>query len=188
MLALGLMGGAAALALVAWHIQARGVTPVRYVASANDVRGLDAAGGELWRYAFPATEVSIASSDPLMPADASSRGVYVLVNGRLARSDPAALGGRLLWLGPDGQARGAFSLTDDLRFRQVTYPGAPWTMVDARLDDRGDRSRVAVVAHHQTWWPGVLTIVDAKLRRGHTFVNAGSGWSTCAGSAPTGSR
>lgn len=82
--------------------------------------------------------------------------------------------GRLLSLTPDGVIRWEHRIDDVIRFGGESFDG-PWTMTDWRPspDDAARPPRIAFVAHHYTWWPSVVGMLDAKGNRTGTFVNAG---------------
>jgi len=92
---------------------------------------------------------------------------YSLTTGHeIARS------GQLLSLTPRGALQRVFSFDDRLAFRAGEY-GAPWGVTDYRVDESAGTRRVAIAAHHYTWWPGMVTVLDEEWRRLGTFVNAG---------------
>jgi hypothetical protein len=172
---LGLVAAAVLLAGLAW----RGLPPrgparaLRVQATASAVVATDAADAEVWRYSFPADERAYLPDrgSAIVPVDDATKGTLVVVAGRVRQSDGANLSGQVLWIDPAGARRHTATLDDHLRFRNTAY-GAPWSLTEGRLSP-GVNGRLAVAAHHYTWWPGVVGIFDGELRRIGTFVNAG---------------
>jgi hypothetical protein len=142
---------------------------------AGELVGLDRAGRQVWnrRFDAPVTGIPLSArwwdvldfegdgSDEIVTAlqqEAPQKGLvtedlYALTNG-----------GRVLW-----QRRS----NDRLVFRSGEYT-PPWFM-DAVIAYRVEgRTRVAWAQHHQTWWPGLLTILDEAGVPVSRFVN--SGW------------
>jgi hypothetical protein len=74
-----------------------------------------------------------------------------------------AAGGGVLW---------ARSLEDGYSFGGKPY-GPPWNAASTALARVDGQPRLALAAHHHTWWPAVLAVFDARGERRGTFVNAG---------------
>jgi hypothetical protein len=101
-----------------------------------------------------------------------SPALYAIVPFRLRRADDAVRDGQLLWLTPKGMLQRAFSFDDRLTFGAGEY-GAPWAIIHADIDQSQRGRRIAVTAHHYTWWPSMVTVIDQDWRRTGTFVNPG---------------
>ena len=144
------------------------VTRGAVIASAPD-------GAERWRYAFPTTErVALPqwSNTPAWISNGHGRELLVATSNSVNASDEVVSSGQLLWLTPDGRLDRTLTLGDRLSFVNREY-ASPWTLLDARVDERYGTRRVAVAAHHYQWWPGLVTVLDVEGRRQGTFVNAG---------------
>ena len=165
-----------ALSVTAWRSLAseRSSAPLRLTMTTTGILASDVTGDEVWRYPFPLSErVGLAETTAVMvPTSVRGQGFYALQGQRVRVSDNVTLSGQLLWLGSDGRLRREVSIDDSLQFGRERY-GAPWSVIEGRLDDRGTSGRLAITAHHYTWWPGIVAIFDGELRRLGTFVNAG---------------
>ncbi|MBI4265746.1 MAG: hypothetical protein HY657_15330 [Acidobacteria bacterium] len=78
----------------------------------------------------------------------------------------------MLWLTLRGALERTFSFDDSVSFGAGDYR-APWGITDFEVDERTGVRRVAVSAHHYTWWPSLVTVLDDGWRRRGTFVHAG---------------
>lgn len=136
---------------------------------------LDAGNVEQWRYPFPADERAVLFDDRPSAFDmlgGPNPAVFAAVPYRLRRSDDAVRNGLLIWLTPRGVLERVFSFDDRLVFGAGRYD-APWAITGFQVDQRADSRRVAVTAHHYTWWPSMVTVLDQEWRRRGTFVNPG---------------
>lgn len=132
-------------------------------------------GDERWRFTLPADVVTVvsdrvAASSVVMGSHPS---VYVMNAYAYRRSDSQPVGGTLRRFTLDGQAEQAFTFHDRWSFDGRTYD-EPWALADFSVNEAFSRRRVAIAAHHYTWWPSVVTILDERFQRESTFVN--SGW------------
>lgn len=141
------------------------LTPVGIVAH-------DDAGTERWRYRFPADERVRLASNHVETLGGSNAAIFVATAFRIHNADEVVRGGQLLWLTPRGALQRTFSFDDHLAFGAGEY-GAPWAIVDFRVNEPNGTRRVAVAAHHYQWWPSMVTILDEGWQRRGTFVNAG---------------
>ena len=80
--------------------------------------------------------------------------------------------GYLLNLSPSGRVRWKYMLGGTLRFAGDTFK-EPWVMTEWQVSPAPGERRVAVAAHHWTWWPSTLTVLDASGRQRARFVNPG---------------
>ena len=80
--------------------------------------------------------------------------------------------GTLHRLDAAGALRWKYTLDDRVTFQGQRYAG-PWALADWRLSPGVGRRRIATAAHHFTWWPGIVALLDDGGRRIGTFVNAG---------------
>src|SRR5262249_40410478 len=51
--------------------------------------------------------------------------------------------------------------------------GSPWVLMEYHVSPGPAPRRVAIAAHHYTWWPGIVALIDPHGRRLGSFVNAG---------------
>jgi hypothetical protein len=135
---------------------------------------VDKSGREQWRYAVPPEDQRL-----LPPPLAEVRilagpdpGVLAATTYRERVGDGNILSGQLLWLTPKGTLSRTFTFDDSVNFGGVNY-GPPWDIDDFSVDERSGRRRIAVAAHHDIWWPSVVTVLDEQWQRRGTFVNAG---------------
>lgn len=138
------------------------------------VIALDSAGQEQWKYRFPAGErgLPLGKNPERVNAAGQGRGILAATAYSLRTADDVAESGRLMWFTPGGALVRSASIEDRVGFTSATY-GPPWIITDHRIDERGGAARIALAAHHQTWWPSVVTVLDERLQRRGTFVNAG---------------
>lgn len=98
--------------------------------------------------------------------------VLVGVSSYLDRQGRGARSGELLHLSTDGRVRWRFGFEDVLEFPGERFDG-PWGLTDWSVGPASAPARIAVAAHHETWWPSIATVLDAEARRVATFVNPG---------------
>jgi hypothetical protein len=91
---------------------------------------------------------------------------YEVVRDRSIRS------GELLRLATSGAVRWRFAFDDTLAFADATYSG-PWGFADWQVEPKASPARIAVAAHHYTWWASMVSVLDHTGRRHGTFVNPG---------------
>jgi hypothetical protein len=132
----------------------------------------DAAGQEQWRYAFPATYKTSIPRDPVLVAGGATPGVYFATGHRGRQVEDRIEGGALTLLGLDGRLQRSFSFDDTVTFQGTTF-ASPWAVTSFAVDEAATPNQVAVAAHHYTWDPGIVTVLDADWKRRGTFVHAG---------------
>src|SRR4029453_8552005 len=71
-----------------------------------------------------------------------------------------------------GHRQRTFSLDDEITVGGKKF-GAPWAITDYAVTGADASRQVAISAHHYTWSPSVVTVLDASWHRQGTFVNAG---------------
>jgi hypothetical protein len=86
--------------------------------------------------------------------------------------DQVVRNGRLLRLSPGGQLHWSYEFTDTVSFAGQSY-SSPWAVTDWHSSPGEGRRRIAVAAHHYTWWPSIVAMLDDGGSRVGTFVNAG---------------
>jgi len=64
----------------------------------------------------------------------------------------------------------SFQFDDRITFGGAEYAG-PWAITDFRVD--AVTRRIALAAHHGTWWPSLITLLDERFQRRATFAHAG---------------
>jgi hypothetical protein len=154
-----------------WSLSA---APAQMEFTGSGVVARDAAGAEQWRYRFAAdtrAERVYAHPESVELRTSPETGVLAAA-GLFVNTDESIEGGELLWLSARGALQRRFAFGDSLAFGAGEY-GAPWGITDFREDTKGGSGRIAVAAHHYTWWPGVVTVLDENWQRRGTFVNAG---------------
>lgn len=132
----------------------------------------DAAGAEQWRYAFPSTYRTVVPRDPVLVIGGATPGVYFATSFRGRQVEDRTEGGALTWLDRNGALQRSFSFDDAVTFQGKTF-ASPWAVTSFAVDETATPNQIAVAAHHYTWDPGLVTVLDANWQRRGTFVHAG---------------
>lgn len=132
----------------------------------------DAAGFEQWRYGFPATYKTVVPRDPVLVTGGATPGVYFVTSTRGRQVEDRIEGGALTLLDLRGNLQQSFSFDDVVTFQGQRF-SAPWAVTSFAVNEGATPNQIAVAAHHYTWDPGLVTILDAQWRRRGTFVHAG---------------
>lgn len=135
----------------------------------------DSEGSELWRHPFPGTDttfMTVAYPGRAQVMGGAVPGVYFATGYRASQARDAIEGGKLTLLDLHGRVQRLFSFDDHVTFNGTPYT-EPWAMTAFAVDDANGTRRVAVAAHHFTWDPGLVTILDDRWQRRGTFVHAG---------------
>ncbi len=103
---------------------------------------------------------------------AGSLDVLVGVSSYLDRRQRGARDGELLHLSKTGRVHWRFKFDDVLDVPGERF-GGPWGLTDWSVGPASASQRIAVAAHHETWWPSMATVIDADAKRLATFVNPG---------------
>jgi hypothetical protein len=132
-------------------------------------------GDVLWRYDFPGDVRNVLSEmvSPTRVVAGPRAAVFAMTCFRLSRSGDVPLSGQLMQFSPQGKLQSTFEFEDRWTLGGTSY-GGPWAVTDTQIDDSFGRRQIAVAAHHYSWWPSVVTILDDRFQRLSTFVN--SGW------------
>lgn len=91
---------------------------------------------------------------------------YVDLHHRAART------GELINISGDGDVRWRFTFDDVLTFREERFDG-PWGLTDWSLSPGSAPARIAIAAHHHTWWASMASVLDHRGQRLRTFVHPG---------------
>ena len=142
------------------------LTPTGFIARDGD-------GSERWRVGFPPGDRGV-----IVPR--GGRGVVDEQDERFVAAvsyfehgeEETARSGEILSLTDEGAVERRFAFDDNLAFNNDRY-ARPWAIVDYRVNTDVPDRPVAVVAHHYTWWPSIVTVLDREWRRRGTFVHAG---------------
>lgn len=158
-----------------WMQQPRasvGETNISIAPEGVTARAID--GRELWRHTFdpewrhPLSEVS----ERLRVVGGHEPTVYFTTSQRERRSDGLAEGGQFTALTMGGRPRWVFAFDDTLTIGGKPY-GPPWAVTAFAIHDGTDRRHVAVAAHHWTWGPSVVAVLDDTGKRLGSYVNDG---------------
>lgn len=172
---LGIALAAAVLALVV-GLAARprpiAAGDLRVEVTGAGVLARDAAGVEQWRYAFPATYKTDIPRDPVLVTGGARPGVYFATGHRGRQVEDRIEGGALTLLDLNGKLQRSFSFDDRVTFQGQTF-ASPWAVTSFAVDEAVTPNQIAVAAHHYTWDPGIVTVLDAQWNRRGTFVHAG---------------
>jgi hypothetical protein len=163
------------------------------VLQGNRFEGLDAEGRKLWAYPLP-------SGTRRSPADPQPRLSYI---GRLASGGQNLVLTSLPFPQPaidhTGNERQLFCFSDTGKLLWNFAPsytlsynsgdfGPPWHIRQWRIYRIGGEPRIAVVLTHETWWPSLIVVLDARGREVARFVNAGHIFSLASVESPSGTR
>jgi hypothetical protein len=141
--------------------------------TSSGIVAMDESGKEQWHYVFSQEDQHFLTMQSRVRVLAGSNpGVLAATSNRKGVGDGSIRGGQLLWLTPNGTLSRTFMFDDSVSFGGVKY-GDPWMIDDFGVDERSGRRRIAVAAHHEIWWPSVVTVLDEQWQRTGTFVNAG---------------
>lgn len=144
------------------------VTPAAIVARTPD-------GAERWRYTFPPNERAALTPwrERTILLNGGADGVIAGTALSFDLTDSTITHpGRLLWFSSAGTLERTFTFDDALEFGTARF-GGPWALTDYRLQQHRGERRLAVAAHHNHWWPGIVTLMNGRWERTRTFVNAG---------------
>lgn len=142
-------------------------------ATAGGVIARDPAGAEQWRHEFAAGYVTVLPPGaPVQVVAGKNPGVYVATSYRARQMEDQVEGGELSLFDLKGRLERSFSFSDRVSFHGQSY-GPPWAITAFAVNPPGGEYAVAVTAHHYSWDPGLLTILDAEWRRRGTFAHAG---------------
>ena len=133
----------------------------------------DSSGVELWRHRFPAEYKTAVFTDAGTVGGGERAGVYVATSyrGRQPEGDQVE-SGVLTLLDLEGNPQRSFSFDDRVTFHGTAHE-PPWALTAFDVHEAEGARRVAVAAHHYTWDPGLVTVLDDQWRRRGTFVHAG---------------
>jgi hypothetical protein len=147
---------------------------LRVEATAEGISAYAMDGSRQWTHMFPPTESVVLSTNGMATRviAAEPPTVYAMTAYHARRDDDRAVSGALMALTPAGELLRSFSFDDEVAFAGKRF-GAPWAMTTFAVDDSGGERRVAVAAHHYTWDPSLVTVLDNGFRRRATFVHAG---------------
>lgn len=164
--------------VVTWRVRAPSAAEenLSIVADHTGIVATSASGRDLWRYEFPATDLTtMPLAEPRVQHVGGERpGVFVTSSFSSRRSDGMPTSGVLHWFTPDGRLLRTFSFADRWVFGNARAFTEPWAITNMRATEAGGQWRIAVAAHHYEWWPSVVTILGPNWERQGTFVN--SGW------------
>jgi hypothetical protein len=135
----------------------------------------DSGGKESWRHSFPSTATTflpLASPGRTQVMGTAPAGVYFATGYRMDQARNAVEGGRVTFLGLDGREVRSFAFDDEVTLHGMRY-ATPWAVTAFAVNETGGTRRVAVAAHHYTWDPGLVTVLDDRWQRQGTFVHAG---------------
>lgn len=131
------------------------------------------AGAEAWRYDFGADVMALPEPDPQALVLTGEAPAALVKSFMVRRLEDTPINGILRWFSLEGHLLRSFSFTDQWIFAGRQY-NLPWAITDVKVIDAYGRRHIAVAAHHYTWWPSVITVLDDRFQREGTFVN--SGW------------
>ena len=141
-------------------------------ANAAGVIARNAARVEQWRHAFAAGYRTALPWAPVQVVGGTRGGVYVATSYRWRQAGDDVESGELFLFDLAGRPQRSFAFADRVRFHGQQYSG-PWAISAFAVNPAAGDYSVAVSAHHYTWDPGLVTILDRNWQRRGTFVHAG---------------
>lgn len=172
----GILVAGAVLTAVWWTANAANDLPARVDLTASAVVAFGEDGAERWRHDFVPERIEVPEDRMRNPVDLLPGTPPALLTATSLQILPTeeVRGGQVLLFNPAGRILRTLSFDDEVRFgTTATAYGQPWGITDFRVE-AGDRSsRIAVAMHHYQWWPSIIAILDERLQRRGTFVNAG---------------
>ncbi len=166
------------LAIVVWRVRPGPVAAEQLVVdvSAAGVVATDIQGTDRWRWDFPPGEVAVNPRSEMAGKviGGAEPSVLVTTSHGFDRQSQQPSDGVLRQFSMEGQLLHTFSFRDDWLFADPRPFTAPWALTAAQAETSGGTTRIAVAAHHFTWWPSVVTVLDERWQRQASFVN--SGW------------
>jgi hypothetical protein len=173
---LGLSAAVLALVAALWiRPRTTAAEDLRVELTDTGVVARDSLGKETWRHSFPGngtTYLPLASPGRTQIVAAAPAGVYFATGYRANPQGNEIRGGELTFLNSRGQGQRSFAFDDRVTVNGAPYEG-PWAMTAFAVNEANGTRRVAVSAHHYTWDPGLVTILDDRWQRHGTFVHAG---------------
>jgi hypothetical protein len=127
---------------------------------------------ELWRHMFPATRRTYLVGDPVQVVAGEHPGVFLATSHHSLRTEDRVEGGAVTFFDSLGVMQQTFTFDDRVTFGGKTF-GPPWGVTAFAIHEADGGRRVAVAAHHYTWDPGLVTILDDRWQRLATFTHAG---------------
>jgi hypothetical protein len=130
-------------------------------------------GSEKWRHDFGAERAGPMYGRGMNTVERlGSEGVLAAFSEATRTDPPGIRSGQLLWFDPAGTITRTFAFDDRLAFASRAF-SAPWSISDYQLERTETPRRIAVSAHHQVWWPSIITVLDDRWQRKGSFVHAG---------------
>jgi hypothetical protein len=174
--ALGWAIGVAAILLIGATTAMLIARPFHPIASIglreSAIAALDDQGAELWTHSVPA-RIAQTQRRQTQLIDLDNDG-HLDVLGGLALAEPdGKLRGQLLAVDSAGRTIWDRAVDGHLSFGAGDF-AAPWLPDDVLGFKHGGESLIALAVHHQTWWPSMLAVFDAKGAKLGAFVQ--SGW------------
>lgn len=133
----------------------------------------DGRSRRIYEFTPDVSPVLTAMPARLHDADANGlRDVLVGISSYVDHPHRAARSGELINLSADGRIHWRFRFDDAIAFRDERFDG-PWSVSDWTIEPASAPARIAVAAHHHTWWASLAAVLDHDGRRVATFVNPG---------------
>lgn len=133
-------------------------------------------GRVLWRRPLPALSAGMAVGSVVARTERVDLNGDVLMDAIVAYNRSGQSlddgGAVLAALGAEGDSLWTQTLHDRYTFGDRDF-GPPWNASTVRVVEQGNRVMTAWAAHHYTWWPSIVTLIDPRGARTGTFVNPG---------------
>ncbi|MBI1749865.1 MAG: helix-turn-helix domain-containing protein [Acidobacteria bacterium] len=158
----------------------------------NRFLGVSKSGKTLWTYSLP---TELAESPPTRPPAIAYIGDLQASGGRQTlvsvpmpgglRSEMPANERELYFFTETGRLLWHFQPKEILTFASGDY-GPPWPIRVWLVYHAAGHTRIAIVVHHNTWWPSVLWLFDGQARELGRFVNSGNIFALSSVDTPAG--
>lgn len=162
--------------VLAWWMQRMGASAeeMQVTIGVDGVTARAEDGRELWRHAFDASWNHALSevSERLRVTGGHEPAVYFSTAFRHRRSDGLADSGEFTSLTLQGRRRWTFTFDDRITVGGKPY-GPPWAVTAFAILDGNERRHLAVAAHHWTWGPSMVAVLDDTGKRLGRYVNDG---------------
>lgn len=162
------------VAALAWRALATVPPVARTTITESALTAFDGTGRELWTHRMEEDYRHITSvvSEPVRVITGNAARILVASAFRMRAADNQIEGGQLSALTLAGRLQWTYGFDDELTIGGKSFRG-PWGTAEFAVEPIGGNGRIALAAHHYTWSPGMVAVLDPEGRRVSRFVNDG---------------